>query len=316
MEYLPTRKRKISIAIGLMFLCLLTGSCQKIEVDIPDIASTASMTVSTPYLTSEERKDQFLSEIKTNSGCELPCVLGFTPGIIEQDDALARLIQEFPAYEDEKVMIKKVSIEEYHGFNAILWHENSFTHLNFGYENVELLNTSTTIDNIYFGAGQRSAISNDGGEELFGTPLYQETTNYYSSYHILKTYGPPTLIVLDLNQYDGQGKEPYPDTMKLGYFYADQNFYIEYYFLADYTDGGINLCPHLGSFGVMTWAMTDDPNRKLFYQNEYIDSLKDIPRYVEFEVASGMSQEHYFNVMSGEENNRCIVISNDYWVGE
>jgi hypothetical protein len=214
----------------------------------PMSQTTTSGIVSPTISNSDDSYNYLVSTIKSNGGCELPCIWGFTPGTSRD---ITKWLSQYPeVYADNYSIIPSL------------------------HENTGAIYLQETVDGDRFMLSLDYYIANDFIDELvfktthvgdysykvFSSQEYIDLLEFYLITSILREYEEPQQILLAVFRYDLMTKSPY-DEASLVLYYPEKGFLVEYFSSIKEINGNAEICPSSGSVGVIAW--NSEQNRDL-----------------------------------------------------
>lgn len=211
-------KRKI---LAFLFVGLLSG-CLSME------NSLAPTPTNLPSVSPETRKDVLTSFVQENGGCQLPCILGLTPGISNQLEANS-FVRYFQINSREaEDQMNNISIDAFVDKDwlgaSLRFFENKVN------VSVSLASqiTEGKVERVMF-FGQAMQLMDVGAKKLFGDLYYDELLQSFSLSTILEAYGQPDQIIIRPFPDDlGHPSPPAQYTFSFVLFYPKQGFTVEY----------------------------------------------------------------------------------------
>ncbi len=243
--------------------------------------------------------------IKSNGGCELPCVWGATPG---QSDAsvLIETMARFGVFETET----------YYTYHHIDWcsffaqikleNTNDFLRLQIGCDA-----TANTIKII----GITLEAQSSDFVNVFTDPDFKVLTHYYSISNILNTYGKPEEVLIGTWGEDPFLKATYtPFSVVL--VYEQRGILFEYISPMIEVGSSFTGCPQEGRIRVVAWDPTSPPAFSEIADNSSSDGYNSLgfEYFKSLADATGISLDEFYRIYSSESNTECLLTPSSMWL--
>jgi hypothetical protein len=304
-------KTKI-VVLAFLFGCLFSGCSSAGN-------SSAPTPTNLPSLSTETRKDVLTSFVRENGGCQLPCILGLTPGISTQPE-----VSTFMSYfqinsHEAESQLNDLSIDTFADKD---W---SGAYLSF-FENrinvsVSLASqiTEGKVERVLL-FGQAMQLMDVGAKKLYGDPYYDDLLKSFSLSTILEVYGQPDQVIIRPFPDDlGHPSPPAQYTFGFVLFYPKQGFVVEYISVREEEENNFVGCP---TKSYITQISSWDTNESLsiseaikYFSNLDGISAGNISEYKQLQDATPLSLADFYNIFRRSNSTECINTSKALWVG-
>lgn len=270
-----------------------------------------------PPMSTENRKAVLTSFVQENGGCQLPCILGLTPGISSQL-AVNSFVRYFQINSREaEDQINNISI---YAFADKEW---SGADLRF-FENRVNVSVSMAsqitdgkVERIMFG-GQAMQLMDVGAKKLFGDLYYEDLLKSFSLSTILEVYGRPGQIIIRPFPDDlGHPSPPAQYTFDVVLFYPKQGFVAEY--ISVRAEDGDNFigCP-TKSYTTRIASWNPAESMSLTEAIKYFSNLDgisetNIREYKQLQDVTSLSLAEFYNVFRMSNTSDCIKTPKELW---
>jgi hypothetical protein len=256
-----------------------------------------------PTYTVDQAYTELLELLRSNGGCQIPCIIGLDPLVSTSNDALVALsplssITSFLAHEEG---------DSYFYFDVPI--NNNLLIIDISYS---LEHDRDVIEIIYLYAELLRAVD-DGFEVIFNSPEFYRILELFSLKSILMTYGPPNEIYIraDLMQID----QPIPyHPFYLLLAYPDKGFFIEYVSSIEQQEGMVIACPVHSYFRIWTFREEDDADFREILQDDpfFKDYIPDFPGYKAIAEATKIGVDEFYELYFGNEQY-CLESPREIW---
>jgi hypothetical protein len=259
------------------------------------------------------------SFVQENGGCQLPCILGLTPGISNQP-AVNTFIAYFQinSHEAESQM-NEISIDTFANKD---W---SGAYLGF-FENRVNVSISLAaqimegkVKRVLF-FGQAMQLIDIGAKKLYGDPYYDDLLKSFSLSTILEVYGQPNQIIIRPFPDDlGHPSPPAQYTFDFVLFYPKQGFVVEYTSVREEEGSHFVGCP---TKSYITHVSSWDTNESMsiskaikYFSNLDGISAGNISEYKQLQDVTTVSLSDFYDMFRRSNSNECIKTSKELWAG-
>ncbi len=250
----------------------------------PNVTAVPTNTVSTSPTLNENQKEEYIfSQLDNNGGCDLPCWWGIIPGKALWSDVSTN----FAGLGFRSSQIKGTSKFGMGGF--ALFSINTYSSVVYDVESNVIQSISITVD---------------GALE---PEKFQEAYFYYSPDEILKNYGQPSKILLDIPAYGYGDKVGYSFWM----FYEHRGFLVVYSGATQRMEP-LSICP--------SFVYDQSKSRIHLYVkssnfNLSLDVLSNSghTKAKSFEEATGKSVSEYYYDVESNPANICFTTPSNLW---
>lgn len=286
------------------------------SITLTSTSSIVKIPTSLPPISQETAKEDLTRFVQINGGCELPCLLGLTPGSSNQTETNAFesyfLKLEYPLdIPENRVGIKLRERDDGAGIRFQFWNEATSTEISFGY-----YTDNDVVSQIVFNSWANQYLDN-GAKSLYDDPNYKDILEYFSLTNILNGNGPPSeILIAPFPDDPGHPSPPAQYLFSTTLVYTQKGFLIQYLAIREEDENYFIGCPENSHIDISTW----DPGRNLDLLNTVsyfsgVDSInksnlnyfRNIEDVTEFDVNS-----FYENFKSPSQNN-CIQTAKDLW---
>jgi hypothetical protein len=272
---------------------IVTSTAWSTAIPTPTITEELPTPTLSPTLTLDERNNKLLELLKTNAGCELPCIWGIIPGETNWEDAYHIL---FPLGDP--------------GFEI---HRDKYKIYNYEYQNFQdgyiailgMLVNSGIIDIV------------------FEQPLVYYDSNYlgqfweqFSLHSLLVINGPPSRIWVVLTT----GEYYLPDStfFNIWLFYDRLGLLITYYDIAIKVNSDYQVCPNQPNFNASTPLqlsfLTQDPSNDRSLEEAYkLFTGAPIQGYQSLQDAAGLEINEFYDLIVQGNTGACFDTPRDIW---
>jgi hypothetical protein len=281
-----------------------------------------------PTISVGNAKDVLEEFIKENGGCELPCILGLTPGVSDPFlvEALASNFPDFlqvenpePGYGINSVSVHPSIWNDMGGIQFTFW--ENWIRVGFGfdfyYEEGSIKQTMLVIQ-----------AYRDNQEELdkelipvYADPYFESLAEKFLLHNILKTQGLPTQVFIrafpdEPNTYHQPSIYPFSFVL----YYPNYGFVIEY-IVARQEEGeyylGCASKPHI--IELSTWG--PDVNLTLkeavwHFSTEVGVTRNNLSVFKPLEEATSMSIKDFYEMYKDENSEYCVQTPKNLWPHE
>jgi hypothetical protein len=220
------------------------------STDLPAVMPTQILQ---PTYTPQEAKSYFEEQLKSVDSCQLPCILGFTPGRTAFNDVKETVARLGNVSQPQLIEIySSITTSSASGdapgemLDVSLVNGNAFLS-----NNILITALDETVEQIYLSASVYHDNEGQGGEIYFGEPYFQNLYINYSLSEILRDYGIPPVVLVGPEIYDGFTRFGDFDLVLI----YPEKFFIEYIFPMTQKDGNFIGCPsQYGFISIVTWS--------------------------------------------------------------
>ena len=291
----PILETSTSTPVELKFTSTQTFAAPTITSTLTPIPVLPSFTQTPfPTLTSGETKTKLFNLLVNNGGCNLPCLLGYSPRLSTRQD-MQSFFNQFRVADTSDLSVTRSVATDGSSIGFYIRFINNYLNIGIStYENEEEIEA--------LGMGSFSQPQWDSA--------YAEVMKYYMLPQILTNYGKPSQVLVLTFRNDQQR----PDVTSFPFYilliYQDQGFYVGY--KMNRVNTGINFkgCPSESFVSITTWS----PGNTAAYekmaetvQGNYLIDYKSISD------VTTMTLEEFYQVFSNPDVKDCIVTPIEKW---
>ena len=242
----------------------------------------------TPTLPPSEHGQYILDLIASAEGCQLPCIFGITPGKTHYSEVRKLFHPVFPL---EAIPVRgigdRIGVSLYMNETS---YENIYIQME---ENNDVIEAVIVI------------VSKFSQNDPFYIKEFAEAMEKYSPENVLRTYGVPTRLYLNL-------QEPAAgDVIDLLVFYDDLGFFLHYVFLdgidRDKQTGFLNVCPEYKYLEMINFYLQSGKNKNALEKLEPMIENSLNTWYLPLDELTELSLEDFHRIIVEKENNGCFV---------
>lgn len=270
-----------------------------------------------PKLTVENRKDLLTNFVQENGGCQLPCILGITPGVT--DSLAAQVFTDYFETNSREAdnQINDIAVDTFANNN---W---AGVYLGF-FENKIFIHTRLAVEIIgdkvsqTFFFGQATQIIDTGAKKLYGDSYYNHLLKSFLLPNILETYGQPDQIIIRPSpEYLGHPSPPAQYTFGFVLFYPQWGFVVEYIAVREENADNFVGCPtkpyvlHLSSW---------DPNKSITMNESIVhfSNLDGISKgnfsdYKQLQDVTSLKVIDFYNTFRVLNSSECVQTPKNLW---
>jgi hypothetical protein len=236
------------IVIALIILVIISGCNSGHNPTVTPLVITQnymrqtppSKTVPPTLSNSDDSYRLLVSTIKTNGGCKLPCIWGFTPGTSKD---IEKWLSQFPEVYTDSYSI----FPSFHGNTGAMYIQDTIG------EDKVLISLDYYMNNDFVDElVLKTTHVGDYNYKVFTSQEYIDLLDFYTITTVLKEYKEPEQILLAVFRYDLMTKSPY-DEASLVLYYPEEGFLVEYFSPIKEIDNNAEICPSSGSLGIIAW---------------------------------------------------------------
>jgi len=243
----------------------------------------------------EEIKTKLFELLQNNGGCQLPCLFGYTPGIVSPQE-MKNFFNQFANIDSPDMIIDKIKADDGNSLSFYIRYADNY--LNLGISTYENKN-------------QIQALAMDAFPEPKWNSHYAEIMNYYLLPQILTNYGEPSEVIILTYRNDRQR----PDVTSFPFFlvilYPEQGFYAKYEMERVTSSANFLGCPSKSFVSVVTWPAGNGEIFQTTVQptinGEYLSDYKSLAD------ATSMTIEEFYQMFSNPNNRECIRTPIETW---
>lgn len=250
----------------------------------PNVSAVPTNTISAfPTLNKDQKEEYIFSQLDTNGGCDLPCWWGITPGKTLWSDVST----DFAGLGFRSSQIKGTSKFGMGGFALY-----------------SIYTYSSVVYDVESNVIQSISITVDGALE---PEKFQKAYYYYSPDEILRNYGKPSKILLDIPAYEYGDKVNYSFWM----FYEHRGFLVVYSGTTQRTES-LSICPSFvydqSKSEMHLYVISPDFDLSL-------DALSNSghTNAKTFDEATGKSVVDYYYDVESDPANICFTTPSNMW---
>jgi hypothetical protein len=289
------------------------------QIIVTETSTPAPTPTNFPSMSNETRKDVLMSLVQNNGGCQLPCILGITPGISDSS-AMNAFMNYFQANsytsndQINNVNVDTFRYDDWSGTNLYFF-ENRV--------NVWISVEAKIIDKqvrrlVLFGQGMQ--MIDGGAKKLYGDPYYDKLMAKFSLSNILEEYGQPDQILIrPFPNDEGHPSPPAQYTFDFVLFYPKQGFVAEYVSIRAEEENSFVGCPTKSYFThISSW----NPEKSISITEaiEYFSNLDgisedNISEYKQIQDVTSLGLTDFYNMFRTPNSNGCVKTSKELWAG-
>lgn len=257
--------------------------------------------------------------VQRNDDCQLPCVMGVTPGISDRA-AFSAVIRYFRENQREAsdyadgTQIWSYIKNQQGGVLLSFWEKMVMIQPGFDYWVV-----GDKVDRTGFSIGVYQYVEehNQGGMRiLYDHPYYRKLAESFLLSHLVRTYGSPAQILIRPFPNDPDFPATAPYNFDVVLFYSQQGFLAEYIALREEQSTDFVGCPTRAHIQIATW----DPVRQLTLLEavEHFSHVNGITtsnagNFKLLQEATSLSVEEFSAIFSDPETEVCIHTPKKLW---
>ncbi len=342
-------KWSITSSILATFVVLIFGGCSPTNTSMPVIPSSTVQNIqqtsdlpplnvnatptiyklpsptALPIVSSANGKQILIEFLQNNGGCQLPCLLGLTPGGSVEE---VRKLIEFFDKGASNVANEEDSLEVHNYLDSIVrrgsssssaltfWSNRLMTQFNIDFfstddNKIEQINLSS-------GSWQLSGQNeNKVSAIVYGDKSYSELTDFFLLNRILNIYGvPQQILILPFPDDPGHPSPPahYPFSFVL--YYPDKGFLIEYSSSRDEQNGYYIGCPPESHIAVSVWdsdrvSTIEDVVKD--FSNIYGINAATINDYKLIQDVTSFDPDSFYETFKAQ-TNECVQSPKSLWM--
>jgi len=256
-----------------------------------------------PTLTAEKAKSLAFSLLRTNGGCHLPCIWGFSPGS-SSVASLSSFLSSFGSHSTEENYIRSDKFTDSGGLfiSSLVDNKTNEFSLNYYWD-------GDNITQLALWGTQKSGYeySFDGGD-------YDQLFNYYFLPQILSRYGHPASVYVGTWTEGAILGGPYiPFSVVL--YYPDMGFLIEYLSPNKKVGQYLQGCPQRSYFQLTTVSPDQDISLEKILSNSSGEGItaENIDYFKPLDEATGMTIDEFYQKFKDPNNMECLETPIDLW---
>lgn len=270
-----------------------------------------------PPVSDETRKDVFSSLVQENGSCQLPCILGLSPGTSDSlaTDAFMKYFQTNSHTSDDQ--INNVNIDTF------TYNDWSGTNLYF-FENkvnvwisVEAKISDDQVERLVL-FGQGLQMFDGGPKKVFGNPYYDELLVRFSLSSILEENGKPDQIIIrPFPDDEGHPSPPAQYIFDFVLFYPKQGFIAEYVSVRAEDGNDFVGCP---TKSYITHISSWNPEESIpiieaiqYFSNFDGISEGNIGEYKQLQDVTTLSLTDFYNKFRLSNSSDCVKTPKELW---
>lgn len=296
------------------------------SASIPPVLATPSPTArptptALPPFSTDTAKSVLGRFVQENGGCQLPCILGLTPGVSNQVD-LDSFIQYFQEHaHDSRDLVDNVNVEFYvedaQRFASVYFFTNTVgVSVHGAYEVSQGVIRRASLSSASMQYFEISITSDVGAKILYGDPSFMELLNAFTLPQVLNTYGlPAQVFIRPYPDYPSRPSPPAQYTFSFVLDYSEQGFLIEYiakrqaqgrqYFGCPSQPANVRIIAWNPSLLSSEQALRDFPYLEINLENWYL--------YQPIEKVSTMSIEQFAEIFKDAATQECVFTQKEIW---
>jgi hypothetical protein len=270
-----------------------------------------------PPVSTENRKAVLTSFVQENGSCQLPCILGLTPGISDSAAVTAFMgyFQTNSSGSDDQtnnVNIDTFTHEDWKGTNFYFF-ENKVN----VWISVEAKINQDRVERLVL-LGQAMQMFDGGAKKLFGDPYYDELLVNFSLSNVLEEYGQPEQIIIrPFPDDEGYPSPPAQYTFDFVLFYPKKGFVAEYVAVRAAEGSDFVGCPNKSYIAqISSW----NPERSVSITEavQYFSNLDgisegNISEYKQLQDVTSLSLTDFYNVFRMSNSSDCVKTRKELW---
>jgi len=250
-----------------------------------------------PRLSPDGSVNVLFELLENNGDCQLPCLLGFTPGISTLEE-LENFFGQFVSIDSSEILIDRVAD------NDGKWSALGFYFLN---------------SDVYFDIGLTyyqdetltKAMVLDSASRQKWHPAYRDTMSHFMLQNILADFGVPSQVMILTYPYDPQRSNIVSWPFFLFVLYQERGFYVLYEMNRMSTGAEFRGCPAESFVSIATWSPRDNETFKTLTEATVLGNY--LSDYKSIDDSTAMDLDEFFQVFSNPNNVLCIDTPIDAW---
>lgn len=254
-----------------------------------------------PLLSAEQATIKLLDLLQDNGECQLPCFLGYLPGITTSEE-MNQFFDQFVVSRSADTEISKSQDGNTQSVRFYFPQENLY--FNAGMSSWENNNTKKVV---ILGMGTFLT----GPTEYSWSSSYYEAVQYYMLPQILKEYGKPSQVLILTFRDDRQRPDVTAKEFFLVLLYSEQGIYIKYKMDRQIVGNNFLGCPLKSFVDVAVWNPEDQEAFKQVV--EIMNNGGDLSPYKPIDDATSMSIDEFYRIFTDPNSRGCIETPIDLW---
>jgi hypothetical protein len=283
------------------------------QASTPSLLNTPT---SLPAISQETAKEDLTRFIQINGGCELPCLLGLTPGSSGQAET-STFESYFQTFEypldvpENGLGVKLRKRNDGAGIRFQFWKEDTSADVSFGYY-IE----NDVVSQIVFTSWANQYIEH-GAKSLYDDPNYKNILEYFSLTNILNVYGPPSdVLIAPFPDDPGHPSPPAQYSFSTTLVYAQKGFLIQYLSIRDQDDKYFIGCPANSHIDIATWVPGSNLDLKSAVSYfSGVDSINssNTSYFQELENVTDFDVNSFYETFKSSNTHSCIQTAKGLW---
>lgn len=293
---------------------------------IPTPSSTAFTLLETPTpeytklppISTNTAFDVMADLVQTNGGCQIPCLLGLTPGKSDQIAAneFGRYFQNnskeaFDTIHDVEIVGGRIG-DNKGGMYLLLWKNEVGVQIEHTFWISDEL-----VTHIDFSGSVYSRIEN-GMRILYNDPYFNKLLSQFSLTQLLRTFGSPAEILINVDRdIPGNPSPPAQYQMNVVLFYPHQGFSTEYTFLRKEQDDNYLGCPNqTHGIQVTSWKTKKLVDfRQAVSEFSHINGVGElnVDAFLPIEAATIINIDEFYKMFLEPNSMECLRTPKQLW---
>jgi len=284
---------------------------------IPTASQTPEPLTPTPLptISAGTTKESLTQFVQENGGCQLPCVLGLTPGLSDKmmGQGFVHDFQDNANGLKNKVNILGSTKNNQGGILLMFIDSDKSVSITLDY-----FLDGNTINQILLSGSSSQTLEGGGAKKQFGLPYFDTLLSAFTLPQILATYGLPSqILVRPFPDYVGHPSPPAQYTFAFILLYPDKGFLVEYISERLEQNGffvGCRTKPY--SLNLSAW----DPNEPLTLLEavQNLSGLEGISdqnaeAFKPMEDVTALSTKDFYEIFKNANSEACIKTPKELW---
>jgi hypothetical protein len=287
-----------------------------------EIIPTAPLTPTTlPPFSTDTAKAVLGSFVQENGGCQLPCVLGLTPGVSNQVD-LDNFIQYFQehAHESDDLMDNVnvgFYIEDTQQFASMYFFTDTVgvsVHSAYEYSQGVIQRAALSSEAMQY--SEISSTSDGSAKILYGHSYFLELLSTFTLPQVLNTYGlPEQVLIRPYPDYPGHPSPPAQYTFSFVLDFSEQGFLIEYITKREERNSQYFGCPiQPSNIRIVAWDSSLLSLEQALREFPYLEiNLENRVLYQPIEKATTLSIDQFAEIYKDKITQECVSTLKEIW---
>lgn len=241
-------------------------------------------------------KTKLLELLQNNGGCQLPCLLGNTPGIVSLQET-KNFLEQFGLMEIQDMIVRRATLGNLSGISFY------FPYSQDAYFDAHI--------SVYKRGNQVEALAMNTASRPAWDSHYADLLQYYLLSQILTDYGEPAQVLIWTFRNDRSRPDVTTWPFYLVLLYPDRGGYLEYEMERVPSGDKFIGCPSKSFVSVAVWSPGD--NEAFYTAVQGMNNGGDLSPYKPIEEVTSLTVEEFHQVFSNPANKDCITTPIEVW---